>query len=132
MAKYVFPAIFEKEENGSYSVIFPDVPGCFTGGSDLENAVEMAEDALALMLFHYECEGRSIPAATELSDLRTEGGAFASLILCDTIGYQKRHNNRAVKKTLTIPEWLNEAASEKGINFSQVLQEGLCSRLGIK
>ena len=132
MSKYVFPAIFEKEENGSYSVDFPDVPGCFTGGNDLEHAVEMAEDALALMLFHYECEGRPIPAATEFSDLRPEGGAFASLVRCDTIGYQKRHNNRAVKKTLTIPEWLNEAASERGVNFSQVLQEGLLSKLGIE
>ena len=132
MSKYVFPAIFEKEENGSYSVDFPDVPGCFTGGDDLEHAMEMAEDALALMLFHYEIEGRAVPEASALSELDPAPGSFATLIRCDTIGYQKRNNNRAVKKTLTIPEWLNEAASDKGINFSQVLQEGLCSKLGIE
>ena len=132
MSKYVFPAVFEREDDGSYSVDFPDVPGCFTCGDDLGSAMEMAEDALALMLYHYEQEGREIPEASELSAVRTGKGAFATLIKCDTIGYQRRHNNKAIKKTLTIPEWLNEAATDKGLNFSQVLQEALCGKLGIK
>lgn len=128
--KYVYPAIFTPEDTG-YSVRFPDIDGCYTCGDDLQDALDMAEDALALMLFHYEQEKRDIPAASGLKDIQVSGDEFANFVSCDTIEYQKRNNNKAVKKTLSIPEWLNEIATARGVNFSQVLQDALKNQLGL-
>lgn len=129
MAKYAYPAIFSPDENGAFNVLFPDVPGCFTCGESLAEAIEMAEDALALMLYHYEEENTPIPAASSIEALSCKDGEFISFVACDTIGYRKRYNNRAVKKTLSIPEWLNELAIDADINFSQVLQDALKQQL---
>lgn len=129
MAIYVYPAIFTPEENGQYSVVFPDIEGCYTSGDSLSDAIFMAEDALALMLYHYEAEGKDIPPMSSHHDL--SDGEFINFICCDTLEYQKIHNNKAVKKTLTIPEWLNERAERAGINFSGVLQEALKEKLGL-
>lgn len=131
MAKYAYPAIFTPEENGMFSVAFPDIEGCFTCGDDLPHAIEMAQDALALMLYHYEEEKRNIPAASDPKQLSLEDKQFVNYIACDTLVYRKKNNTRAVKKTLSIPEWLNEAAMAQGINFSQVLQDGLKEELGM-
>lgn len=127
---YVYPGIFTKEEKG-YSVIFPDLEGCYTCGDDLKDAIYMAEDVLAFTLFDYEKRGRTIPAPSELSALKVRSNEFVNYIICDTIEYQKKYNDKAVKKTLTIPEWLNELATSRGINFSQVLQDALKSQLGL-
>ena len=81
----------------------------------------MAEDVLAFVLYDLEREGKVIPEASKLSDVRVERvEEFVNYIVCDTIEYAKRHNSKAVKKTLTIPAWLNEAAIKAEINFSQV------------
>ena len=131
MAKYVYPAIFTLEENGQYSVTFPDVEGCYSGGDDLAEAIEMAEDALALMLFHFEQEKLPVPEASAIDAIKVNGKSFVNYIACDTLGYQKRNNTKAVKKTLSIPEWMNEAATAAGVNFSQVLQEALAEKLDL-
>ena len=119
MAKYAYPAIFTPEEDGSYSIIFPD----------LEDGIEMAEDALSLVLYGYEKDGRTIPTPSALSTLSVSGNDFINFIACDTLKYRKMYNNKAVKKTLTIPEWLNEAACSMGLNFSQILQEALLQKI---
>lgn len=129
--KYVYPAIFTAEENNAYSVYFPDLEGCYTCGDNLEDALYMAEDVLAFTLYDYEKGAQKVPEASELQAIETKDNEFVNYITCDTFEYRKRHNNRAVKKTLTIPEWLNEEAIAKGINFSQVLQDGLKKQLGI-
>lgn len=129
--KYVYPAIFTAEENNAYSVYFPDLEGCYTCGDNLEDALYMAEDVLAFTLYDYEKGAQKVPEASELQTIETKDNEFVNYITCDTFEYRKRHNNRAVKKTLTIPEWLNEEAIAKGINFSQVLQDGLKKQLGI-
>ncbi|MDO5414878.1 MAG: type II toxin-antitoxin system HicB family antitoxin [Bacillota bacterium] len=129
--KYVYPAIFTAEENNAYSVYFPDLEGCYTCGDNLEDALYMAEDVLAFTLYDYEKGAQKVPEASELQAIETNDNEFVNYITCDTFEYRKRHNNRAVKKTLTIPEWLNEEAIAKGINFSQVLQDGLKKQLGI-
>lgn len=128
MAKYVYPAVFTKDEDG-YSVRFPDVDGCFTSGKDLQEALEMAEDALCLMLYDREESGEALPAASAVTDVQTEPGEFVSLIGCDTLEYRKRYGSKAVKKTLSIPSWLNEAAERAGVNFSNVLQDALKQQL---
>ena len=93
--------------------------------------MEMAQDALALMLFDYEIENRTVPIPSNIKDIVTKEEEFVSFILCDTIEYQKKHNTRAIKKTLTIPEWLNKAASAADLNFSQILQEALVKKLNL-
>ena len=129
MAKYAYPAIFTPEEDGTYSIVFPDLDGCYTCGDSIEDGLEMAEDALALVLYGYEKDGREIPAPSAPSTLTLSGNEFVNYVACDTMAYRKMYNNKAVKKTLTIPEWLNEAASSMGLNFSQVLQEALLQKV---
>jgi predicted RNase H-like HicB family nuclease len=132
MAKYAYPAIFTPEGDGSYSINFPDLEGCYTCGDSLEDGIEMAEDALALVLYGYEKDGREIPAPSAADAIALNGNEFVNYIACDTIAYRKMYNNKAVKKTLTIPEWLNEAAASMGLNFSQVLQEALIQKVQAK
>ncbi|MCC8152644.1 MAG: type II toxin-antitoxin system HicB family antitoxin [Lachnospiraceae bacterium] len=100
---------------------FPDLEGCCTCGDNMADGLMMAEDVLALVLYGYEADGHEIPSPSATNVLTLKDGEFVNYIACDTLKYRKMHNNKAVKKTLTIPEWLNEIASEAGIIFSQVL-----------
>lgn len=130
MAKYAYPAIFTKEETG-YSVSFPDIDGCFTCGDTLPEAVEMAEDALCLMLYDHEEDGEPIPDASDIKVIQAQTNEIVSLVCCDTLEYRKLYDSRAVKKTLTIPNWLNTLADRAGVNFSTVLQDALKAKLDI-
>ena len=132
MAKYVYPAIFTKEAEGGYSVSFPDVKGCYTQGETLTEALEMAEDALGLMLCTYEDKKIEIAVPTDIHDIHVESNQTVSLVLCDTVKIRKEIDNRAVKKTLSIPNWLNAEAESKGVNFSKVLQNALMEYLGVQ
>lgn len=133
-----YPAVFYKEGNG-YSVIFPDLNYLATDGETLEQALTMSVDCLAGYLYAAKLDKEVIPAPTELhavdpikiaEELETEAGEyFVNIITVDVDEYAKSHFNKSVKKTLTIPEWLNREALEKGINFSQVLQEALVAKL---
>ena len=129
--KYVYPAVFTPEDNGMYSINFPDLEGCYTCGDSLEDGIEMAQDALALVLYGYEKEDKTIPVPSECTKVKLEEGQFVNYIVCDTLAYRKMYNNKSVKKTLSIPEWLNEAANKAGINFSQVLKEALMKKIGL-
>ena len=131
MAKYIYPAVFEKEDD-QYSISFPDLPNCFTQGEDLQDALEMAQDALCLVLYHMEKDGKEIPAATDIKKIEVSDNAFVTLIDCDTFEYEKFYKSKAVKKTLTIPEWLNDMAVKENINFSNVLQNALMEQLNVK
>jgi predicted RNase H-like HicB family nuclease len=128
MAKYIYPAVFTMEEKG-YSVNFPDLESCYTSGENLQNAIEMAKDVLCLMLYDLEENKKPIPIATEISKMTTGHDSFASLIDCDTMEYRRFYDNKAVKKTLTIPSWLNAMAEREHINFSAVLQKALKEQL---
>lgn len=130
MAKYIYPAIFA-EDGGFYTVRFPDLDSCYTQGENLNDAYEMAEDVLALTLYNAEEDGIDIPAPSPVSSIRTSEGEFTSLVACDTLEYRKMYDSRAVKKTLTIPAWLNSLAVDRGINFSQVLQDALKTQLHV-
>lgn len=132
MAKYAYPAVFTPAEEGGYTVNFPDLEGCFTEGDDMAEALYMAEDALALILYGYETDGRTIPAPSSPDNIKLDSGEFINFVACDTLAYRKMYSNKAVKKTLTIPEWLNESATAMGLNFSQVLQEALIAKLNLR
>lgn len=130
MSKLFYPAVFHRAEEGGFWVSFPDFPECFTEGDDMTRAYEMAVEAMGLALVSRKEEGEEIPSPTEIDKVDVEEGTLA-IIEFDMLEYQKKHNSRAVKKTLSIPEWLNEEATAMGVNFSQVLQEALLSKLGI-
>ena len=131
MAKYAYPAVFTPERGGGYSVYFPDIEGCYTQGDDMADAIFMAEDALELMLYEYEEGNKEMPKASDLQKIKSNEGEIVSYVSADTLKYRKRFNNKAVKKTLSIPEWINEAAMRENINFSQVLQDALVQRLNL-
>lgn len=129
MPKYVYPCVLTPEENGGYSVSFPDIQGCYSSGTDLPDALEMAKDALCLMLYDMEETGENIPSPSALKDIHADSNCMVSLITCDTVEYRKFFDNKAVKKTLTIPSWLNTMSERANINFSAVLQNALKQEL---
>ena len=129
-SKLFFPALFHKEEDGSFWISFPDLPGVFSQGKDMDEAYKMACEALSLAL---DNRGNLIETLrpTPFSDLVVQADSVAVLIEYDSMEYRKKHDNRAVKKTLSIPSWLNDEAMSRGVNFSQVLQDALKERLGL-
>lgn len=129
--KYVFPAIFVEDE-GSIAVEFPDLKNCFTQGENMVDALEMASDVLSAKLVFMEDNRETIPAPTPIDQLSLEPGEYSTLVMADTLAYRKANSTKSVKKTLTIPSWLNEAAEKQSVNFSQVLQEALLNIIGIK
>jgi predicted RNase H-like HicB family nuclease/post-segregation antitoxin (ccd killing protein) len=130
--KYAYTAIFTPEENGMLSVSFPDLQGCYTSGDDMADTVYMAQDILNLTLYDLEQDKKPIPTASKPHDSKTTGGQFTSVVAVDTETYRRFYENKAVKKTLTVPMWLNERAERANINFSGILQEALKSHLHIQ
>lgn len=129
--KLFYAAIFENCEEGGYSVSFPDLPGCFTEGDDLAEAMEMAEEAACGWLVGEIDAGKTIPEPTAREKMDDVEDGFINVICLDLDAYRRKKGDRAVKKTLTIPAWLNDAATSADINFSQVLQEALKEKLQI-
>ena len=125
--KTVYPAVVHEDADGIW-VEFPDLPGCCTDGESVPDAITNAVDALGAYLCSMSDRAIPYPAASNPRSLEAAAG-FVTMIVTDPVRYKK--NTRAVKKTLTIPEWLNVAAEKAGINFSQLLQESLCTKLGV-
>ncbi len=132
MNKLFYPALFHEAEEGGFWITFPDIPECMTQGEDMQEAYEMAVGALGLALAEKEGEKKQIPVASNPQDIQIEPNSFLVVIEFDMAEYRRKHCSRAVKKTLSIPEWLNEAAIRQNINFSQVLQEALLEKVGVK
>ena len=128
--KYAYPAVFTPE-CGGYTVNFPDVPSCYTEGDTLAEAIENAADVLCLRLYDMEEAGEKISSPSAINTIETNDNAFVSVVACDTLEYRKFYDKKAVKKTLTIPNWLNIMAERAEVNFSAVLQEALIQKLHI-
>ena len=128
--KYVFPAIFRPDGNG-FHVFFPDIKGAGTCGDDFNDCIEMGEDWLCGQLYHMEQNGIEIPLPSDINSLDSKDGDIKTLINTNTDFYKRFYENKAVKKTLTIPAWLNEKAINANINFSQTLQRALREELQI-
>lgn len=130
MKKLYYPAVFHIAEEGGFWVTFPDIPECMTEGDDLEEAYKMANDALGLAITSRLEDNEEIPDPTKITDLEElEKDEFMAIIEFDIYEYRKKYSSKAVKKTLTIPEWLNKEAIDKGINFSKVLQDALIKEI---
>ena len=128
MNKLFYPAVFHKAEEGGFWISFPDFPECLTEGDDMQEAYEMAVEALGLVLTGRAEEKEEIPKPTEVDQITVDNGVLV-IVEFDMLEYQRKHNSRALKKTLSIPEWLNDAAIKAGVNFSQVLQEALMEKV---
>ncbi|MDO4549253.1 MAG: type II toxin-antitoxin system HicB family antitoxin [Clostridia bacterium] len=118
-SKYTYAAIFTKEADG-YSVRFPQLDGCYTQGDSFEDARKMAIDAMSLHLYGMEKDNCAIPEST--MDVDAQDGEMVVPITAWMTPFRDEMENRAVKKTLTIPAWLNEAAEMRKVNYSQILQ----------
>ena len=128
--KYVYPALFHPEEGGFF-ISFPDIDGCFTQATSIPEGLDMATDALSLMLWHMEEEHMEVPASSPISSLNVDDGSFATLICADTLAYRRLHDTKAIRKTLSIPRWLDTLAVQHNINFSNLLQNALMRELGV-
>ena len=124
----IYPAVFHPEDVG-YWVEFPDLEGCQTQGDTLEEAMSMAQEALGLYLVCLEENKLTAPAPANPISIITSKGDFVTLIATNLNKYRR---TKAVKKTLTIPQWLNDEAENANINFSQILQTALVDRLQIQ
>lgn len=131
--KYAYPAIltFDNDEK-VYYVNFPDIENCYTDGKTLAEAIEMGEDALTLMLCQMEDDAAEIPAPSNVKTIVAKENETVSLIFADTTEYRRIWDNKAVKKTLSVPNWLNVKAERLGINFSYVLQQALIDEVEAK
>ncbi|MGI5876182.1 MAG: type II toxin-antitoxin system HicB family antitoxin [Dethiobacteria bacterium] len=130
--KLVYPACFYPCEEGGYTVIFPDLSGCITEGDTLSEAMDMAIDAASGWLLDSVENNERIPQASDIKSIVADEyeNGFVSLVSIDLDNYSRKYGNKAVKKTLTIPQWLNTLAEREGINFSNVLQTALKEKLG--
>lgn len=131
MDRYIYPAIFETGEKKGYTVSFPDLPGCITEGESMEEALHMSKEALELFIYSMEEDGDIVPKPTTPEYIIVPQKSFVSLIEVWMPVVRDEMENRAVKKTLTIPKWLNDIAEKNKVNFSQVLQSALKDYLGV-
>lgn len=122
---FCYPAVFHRESD-EYWVEFPDLEGCHTFGSSVNETLQNAQEALSGHLLTMLEAGDDLPAPRDLSAIAAPDDGFTSYVTCNVDPYK---DTRAVKKTLTIPAWLNDRAIARGINFSQALQEALLAAI---
>jgi predicted RNase H-like HicB family nuclease len=122
--KLTYPAVFYEGEGG-YAVEVPDLPGCTSGGASLAEAIIMGTDAASGWVLTELEDGKPVPPASAVTDIRPDAGGFVSMLVLDMDAYAEKYGNKAVRKNLTIPAWLNTFAESKNVNFSQVLQDSL-------
>ncbi len=122
-----YPACFypDNERKGAYAVVVPDLPGCVSGGDTLAEAILMGTDAASGWVLDELEDGRPAPEASPRESIVPEPGGFVSMLVLDMDAYAEKYGEKAVRKNLTIPAWLNTFAEKNHINFSQVLQDSL-------
>ena len=128
--KYVYPALFVVEDDGII-VTFPDLDDTFTDGATMQEAFENAEDVLNLMLWNREEEKKEIPLPSPLEQITVPQGATLAMIKADTLAYRKMHDTKTIRRSITIPSWLDTLARERNINFSQLMQNAIRRECGI-
>ena len=127
--RLIYPAVFKPFSDGSggYAVEFPDLPGCVTEGKDLEQAIEMGIDAASGWILGELEDGEQIPRASDYSEIAADNEYMVNMLLLDIDAYEEKYGEKAVRKNLTIPAWLNTFAEKNNINFSKILQDALFS-----
>lgn len=122
--EYIYPAIFEQNNDNSYTITFPDLPGCISEGKSLSNAISMAQSALSQWVEYLLEEKENIPTPSDIKTIKPLPNQFVNLVRAEI------RDNRAVRRTVSIPGWLDVKAADAGISLSKILQEALIERLG--
>ena len=128
--RYFYPAVFTYEPGQEIAVDFPDLK-CATSGINDNDALLSARELLGCVLYGLEEDGEEIPAPTPLAEVETQPNECAILVDVYMPSVRQANINRSVNRTVTLPAWLNSAALEHNINFSQVLQDALKTQLHI-
>ena len=121
--EYVYPALFSTNDDGSYTITYPDLPGCISEGKSLANAMYMAQSALSQWVEYMLDKKQELPKASSMAAVEIDNGEFVNLIRAEV------KDGRAVKRTVSIPRWMDEKAIESGLSLSRVLQDALSQRL---
>ena len=127
---YIYTAVFTPNDDSTkFYARIPDLPGCITTGFSLKDAIDQITDAASGWLVVAEDEGLAIPQPTPQADVDRSSGDFLSLISVDTIAYRAATETKAVRKNVSLPQWMAVYADKRGLNCSQILQESLMERL---
>ncbi len=129
--RHIYPAIFSYDDDG-ISVEFPDFPGCLTAGQDTAEAMKNAKEALELVLYGLEEDREDVPEPFDIRTLHLESNQTFVLVEVWMIPVRDYMENRSIKKTLTLPKWLNDMAEDHHVNFSRLLQQAIKHYLGIE
>lgn len=133
----VYPVFFTKSDD----IILVEVPDLeiLTEGTDMNNAIDMARDAIELKCVSLEDAKEEIPLPSDLSQLDIKNGTFAtdgetiiSFVDIDSAEYRRKIDTKTVRRNVALPSWLNYEAERAGVNVSRILQEALISVLGVK
>lgn len=129
--KYVYPVCVYPGDVGGYTVVVPDLPGCVTEGETLADALEQVTDAASGWVLDELEEGRRAPDPSRPEQIRADEyeNGFVSVVMLDMDAYAEKYGSKAVRKNCTIPAWLNTAAENAHLNFSQILQNALQEKL---
>lgn len=130
--RYVFPALFGYDIPGQIGVWFPDLPGCTSQSANDFDALNDAREALSLHLYSMEKDGDPIPEPSPIKDLKPDEDEAVVLVDVFMPFFREHMENKAVNRTVTLPNWLNREARAANLNFSQILQDGLMERLGVR
>ena len=128
--KYIYPAIITPEEDGIL-VYFPDIDGTHTDGATIEEALDNAEDVLNLMLMTMEDEGMEIKKPTAVAELEVPAGSTISLVRADTLAYRRKVDTRAVRKSVSVPAWMDSMVKKNNLNLSNLLQNAIRKELNL-
>jgi len=127
--EYAYPACFYQEDDGRFSVVFADFE-LATFGDSLADAMHMAADAAAGRILSMLNDGEKLPKPSNIKKIKPEDSSgFVSMVYIDLDSLKADHDDSPVKKTLTIPSWLNKAAEKKNINFSSTLKDALIEKI---
>jgi len=121
--EFIYPAIFHKNGDGSYTISYPDLPGCITEGKSLGNAMYMAQSALTQWIDYLTDKNQKIPDASPEKKIKTANGDFINLVCAEI------KNTKAVKRTVSIPKWMDDRVAQAGLSLSRVLQDALKEKL---
>ena len=121
--EYVYPAIFHRNNDESFTIMYPDLPGCISEGKNLGNAMYMAQSALTQWIGFLADKKQVIPNASAAEKIKTSNGDFVNLICADV------RDARAVKRTVSIPKWMDDKVIQSGLSLSRVLQDALIEKL---
>ena len=128
--RYFYPAIFTYEENQEIAITFPDFDVATSGEND-DDALLSARECLGITIYGLEEDNESIPEPSALSSIKVNKNERAVLIDVFMPSIRMANVNKSINRTVTLPAWLNSAALENNLNFSQVLQDALKERLGV-